>query len=526
MNERDGWLPAVLVLLVTPLAGHVLLSPYGFNPTDDGFFGAISRRLLSGEVPHRDFISLRPVLTPLLHAPEVWLGGERTFLVSRLVVWFELAATAWCWVRLAQRWTGSTERGPVQVALALVVLMLNHGITNHTTWPTTDGILLASAAFLCLSHDGSGAVRLGYLLLGLAPLCKQSFAPLLPITVVALGHGRRVGGWAWALVPAFVYAGAMALAGGVGPLVEQVFARRDIVERGIVAYTSVVPLSSGIACGVLGPWSGALLPLGVITFASTGLANGGFLDTPAFLLFWAAFGATLASGLTGGASRPAWRLGALALGTAWCASLSGGYNTPARAAGILALGLLVSSWPQQRSSDAPTASNAYRIGLLVTLLIVASCYGSGRTRHLYRERPRGELTERLDGVFPGAHGLHTNARTAAVLTDLRAAIDRAPDRLFAILPDFAGYWVAASQHNPLLIDWPNRGELRTPAIWRRFREHLEAQRGRIRLVVQKYSTETLHRGLARLDSRQYPVLAEVRARWRKVDETEFFEIYE
>src|SRR5918912_610006 len=69
------------------LVAHLLFSSLGFNPTDDGFILAYSRRLLDGQVPHRDFISIRPVGSSYLHLIEVVIGGDYTLWISRLFVW-------------------------------------------------------------------------------------------------------------------------------------------------------------------------------------------------------------------------------------------------------------------------------------------------------------------------------------------------------------------------------------------------------------------------------------------------------
>src|SRR3990172_49476 len=97
--------PALLLLpvgglLALTIAVHLIFSPLGFNPTDDGFTLAYSRRLLEGEVPHRDFIIIRPALSPLLHVREVWLGGDHTYWISRLVFWLQLAVISFLWTLL------------------------------------------------------------------------------------------------------------------------------------------------------------------------------------------------------------------------------------------------------------------------------------------------------------------------------------------------------------------------------------------------------------------------------------------
>lgn len=70
----------LILLGVLASVAHLLFSPLGFNPTDDGFVLAMSRRLLEGEVPHRDFISIRPVASAVFHKPLVALGGAVTQL--------------------------------------------------------------------------------------------------------------------------------------------------------------------------------------------------------------------------------------------------------------------------------------------------------------------------------------------------------------------------------------------------------------------------------------------------------------
>src|SRR5881392_1943649 len=98
-------LVGILFLLFVPLLSHWLFSWMGFTPTDDGFTLAYSRRLLDGQVPHRDFIIIRPFFSPLLHVPEVWLGGASTLWLSRLIVWLQFACLAAAWTLVCDRLT-------------------------------------------------------------------------------------------------------------------------------------------------------------------------------------------------------------------------------------------------------------------------------------------------------------------------------------------------------------------------------------------------------------------------------------
>ena len=88
------WVSLLLVLLAAT-AAHLAFSSFGFNPSDDGFILAGSRRVLDGQVPHRYFISIRPAGSYYLHAPIVWFGGSYTIWLSRWFVWLELMLIAW-----------------------------------------------------------------------------------------------------------------------------------------------------------------------------------------------------------------------------------------------------------------------------------------------------------------------------------------------------------------------------------------------------------------------------------------------
>src|SRR5262249_30576592 len=129
---------ACLFLLVVPAILHFTLSRFGFPYTDEGLMLAMSRRILAGEVPHRDFISIRPVGSSLLHIPEVLFGGERTFWISRAAVWVELCAIAWAWVRIVEKRLGSSGNILERVGVATVVLTLCTHNFPILAWHTID----------------------------------------------------------------------------------------------------------------------------------------------------------------------------------------------------------------------------------------------------------------------------------------------------------------------------------------------------------------------------------------------------
>src|SRR6266850_1768570 len=119
-THEPSVLDGLLFVFFVSLIAHFCFSWMGLIPTDDGFVMAYSRRLLEGEVPHRDFVSIRPLGSPLLHLPCVLLGGEHTYYVSRFIVWMEFACCAWLWTRIIETLLGSSLRRLDRLLLAVI----------------------------------------------------------------------------------------------------------------------------------------------------------------------------------------------------------------------------------------------------------------------------------------------------------------------------------------------------------------------------------------------------------------------
>src|SRR5919107_3687810 len=199
-------LVSVAFLLVVPTLAHLLFSWRGFAPVDDGFTLAYSRRILEGQVPHRDFIIIRPFVSPLLHTPFVLFGGEYTFWVSRFFVWFQFACISWAWVCIADRAFGN----PLDNATKLLVALASFAASVHyfvlTAWHTVDGLFLASIGmWMLLTRQHKGARIFAYLLIAAAYLCKQSFLFVATLSVLLLGDWREKKYWLTITLPAAGY---------------------------------------------------------------------------------------------------------------------------------------------------------------------------------------------------------------------------------------------------------------------------------------------------------------------------------
>ncbi len=546
-GHGGSWL-AVLTLLVLPLAAHLTFSTLGFNPTDDGFVLAASRRLLDGEVPHRDFISIRPAGSPLLHAPEVLFGGAATFWIARGLVWLEIAWIAWAWTQLARSLPGRRASTLAAFSGAAIAFVL----TSHTfpvmPWHTTDGLALVSAGLL-LARSSLPPTRLaGYALLGASALCKQNFVVAVPLAMAILGDWRRWSCWAAALAPLLLYGGFLLTMRAGAPALAQMGSQSDFVTSGVLPFVSnlwfVVGLGTGLLALGLGltglrgrplraraAWmSGAVVV--AVGMLGAGLTvdrgRGLYSDGGSFLLFGMALGALASCAATLGARDPCTRLGALAVSIAWAASVSVGYRTPALASAPLAIFLIASASAPFRRAEPSRRATFPAVTFALVALALVSVWFVARLRFVYRDRPAWELTRRLDDVLPGGRFLRTNENTFELMADLERAIQLTRGRPFAIVADFAAYWVKAPRRNPLPIDWPQTTELNRPELMDRVTRALEARRGAECVIVQRTYTANVPGGFRPLrpGNPYYYVVDFVRGRFRRTGETTYFDIYE
>ena len=530
MAERtrpaSAFLGAPAFLTLVPLAAHALLSPLGFNPTDDGFVLAYSRRILLGQVPHRDFIMIRPALSPLLHAPLVRWAGENTYLLSRLVVWLELAAIAWLWIGIIERLAARPWGPRARLILALIAFAATACEFPIMAWHTIDGLFLASAGLALCVRDGSRAKLVGYSLTGLACLCKQSFVFAGPLAALVLGDAKRPRLWIAMLAPGLLYA---AWAGAVGALpdaVLQLTSQTGLLTSGLLGYLRWevwIGALAGVAATRLGgkgrdERAGHRVSLAFAVLSllglSIGLATGTALRA-SFALFGLAGAATLARP----SDRPWRKAGLIVLIVAWSSSISVGYNYPGLAGGALMTLLLA------RVARRPeTCGRWAAAGAIAALLVVLGCFGWARTHHIYREDIAPRLTMALDGVLPGARGVRTNPNTYRFLAELEQGTKVALrfGKSYAILPDCPGWWVEARQANPLPIDWAQEIELKRPELMDRVIRALDAGRDTNIVIVSKAEARSLPK-LYRLG--HYDAVEHVRQRFTKIAESDLFELY-
>jgi len=524
-------------VIVVAVSCHFCFSWMGFTPTDEGFTLAHSRRILDGQVPHRDFIIIRPFFSPLIHVPEVWLGGASTLWLSRFVVWFQFACLAAVWTIIAERLTNRALSLSTAFFCGLICFAATVHTKHLTAWHTIDGLFFFFVGLaLCIQSINSAKLA-GYFLLGLAPLCKQSFVFAVPGVLLLLRDWRSMKFWVAGVLPGFLYLGYVLSTGGIFDAITQLTSHSEFLSTGILTYCQPrVLLPAGIGFGAahllshatargIRQWS-ALIVLYVTPFIGTAVSLGlGIMISSAFPLFGLCLGmAAYWTVFVKGSPGPK-RILSLALLAAWMASISGGYNSPALGAGALLVAVVVTILGQGPSWQRRLIG--YSLPAFCVLIVAG--FIVGRIQHIYRDQSAAHLNYPIGDVMPGGDGIYTNANTYAFLSDLRRAIEfvEQSHRKYAIIPDVAAYWAQAPQANPFPAVWPHGEELKTAPLLNRYFRSIDAGKIDTTVIVEKVAADNLANGFAPLpESSYFEVVLYVRRNLKKIHETEYFALYQ
>jgi hypothetical protein len=484
--------PVALGVWIFAVAGRI-----GFSPLDEGFIASQSRRILMGDVPHRDFISPKPVGSALIHLVDlaVPLPLFTTVRLMGLVefIAYSLVFAALIFGRPPWRWSAPQSIG------AAGSVLVNINAWPLMSWPTMDGLLAVAVGFALVragvERDLPRYWAGGLVCLGAAVFIKQSFvlAPLIGLIYVYWTDRRRaeprrarrraIGGLALVVLPGFLYVAVIAALGGLDEMVTQfgnapkiygrpiVYAFTPHAERtdflGLMAALAAVTVLT-VAIWRLGGWERPASPRARGAAAAHLALTGLF----AALVLWV----TLDEGLIGGGKwglRVMWVLGAVlvlrallqrridregfvVLAVAYMATLALGLQAPNLVTGTVVLFLFHRvfagaevSWEPLRRLRRPVIAVAITAAAVAT----AVTFVHARERHPYFDRPESGLTASLGGIAPDFDSLRTNPVTAEYLRTIKSCLDRYPASSVAVLPDNPSLYVVFDLHNPFPVDW-------------------------------------------------------------------------
>lgn len=553
LSTRLRWLEGsrlrvnLILCLCLPLAGHLCFSWAGYNPTDDGFILAGSRRILEGQVPHRDFISVRPPGSYLVHLPFVLWGGEFTYWLSRAFVCLQFALIARAWAILAAKYLDVLRSPREQILLTLIVFSLGLHHFPIMAWHSLDAVFFSTMGILLATNPRPGLQVAGYALLGFAPLCRQNFLPVLPAALLLLGGWRRPVLWLATGAPMAAFLCILCLLGALPDFIQQMTAPTQLASEGfrpqLLSWWVLPGIIWALALAVIERrprrrfrWTGLMICAPVLATAAALAVSVRCFEAASFVLLGLVAGlALLSHGSLGGAGRAPLGLPVLVVVLSWCVSISYGLNSPELMVGGLTAMALAYAWAAEcdRSGHLPNNDRppipilARPVAVLFSLAVLSvAALGWARCTHIYRDVAGWQLRYPLANVLPGGQLLRSNVNTCGFLADIRAIEAQITTQEMAILPDVAGYWVQSARTNPLPVDWPLERELPSPELVQRVVDRLEANRGRITILVQRVLAAKLGRELRPVPDEGYsPIVSYVRSHFSQTGQTRYFDLY-
>ena len=538
------FLSGLLFILLISSVCHLLFSKLGFNPTDDGFILAYSRRILQGEIPHKDFISIRPVLSPIIHLPILIVGKQNVLIFSRFFVWLELSFISWCWIIIIERFLKLKLTVLYKIILALITFFISVNSFQIMAWHTIDGLVLITTGLLLYTSSKNNWKNLSIFIISCSYLCKQSFI-FVPLAILLISDDwKKIKYWITIALPIIIYFTFSLFTNSFKDTFIQLTSKKGILT--IISFFNLErKLWTGIALGFILMTipifeiikssskydkikfiSYFLLSFIPLIYSCTTFLNYNYpnMVDHAFLLFGFVLGIVLFSFLANDEKNAELKnIGVVLIIVAFCVSLSMGASNPALFSGTLIGFLIIFSLSLIVNNNVKII---FKTLVILFLILLSISFFNIRTNYIYREQ-RGEyLTERLDNVLSGANGIFTNVNTYSFLADLKKAVQISLDsnKTYSIIPDIAAYWITSKERNPLPIDWTLDVELSDDILKNTVKNKLNYLRPDNYVIIDKIDTWELQNGFTPIGNNYY-IVNYVKSNFTKINETKYFEIY-
>lgn len=461
--------------LLLGLLYFYLYGRHGFGDTDQGFLQALGWRIQLGQLPYRDFIYVRPPLSPYLHS--LLASMDWGMWLERLLFYVMMAFSSLFATLSLQRFFSFRAVGISPLVFMVMAFVLSVHNYPPMPWHTVDGIFFGSLGIWLVARAGGDllAAYLGLLAMVAAALTKQAFYPMLLVgpALLLLLHPGKSSQWALALyvstlglllVGAWVFAGTWL----------EAFWRQttgvtnwdDLWAVGVVKYGKAALF---LVLPLLGVWwlqstyslrgwvkYAPMVLFWLFFFGMLGLHVFRSLQQQAFVPPSFGFGQAMFLLALGGAVRASWirdrgsflLLGMLAL--AWCSGISWGYATP-----MLFFSPMLFGFIHGVKEELEFRAPRYFYGLVCFLLFwtYAMLY-----QFPYREAPRDQITYELASIFPRYAGMYGGKEIYQKSLELKLLHQR-HGSAYTVLPAFPLAHCLTETVPVLPVDWAHNAEM-------------------------------------------------------------------
>lgn len=507
----------------------------GFNPSDDGVILAQSYRLLQGQIPHLDFISIRPVGSAVLHSLH-FISPLPLEISGRWLTLLQYLSYSLLWAWMIVRFTRIRKyRGLIFYPLiGITGFMLNQNFYNLFPWTTIDAIFWLVIALSFYLPDPSALFqKRGWLKVALitffaclSALSRQTFAlPFLILIAGLLYQGFRkkkwidmILGFAIGGVPVFLYASILIMNSAMPLLFQQLTGRTEIFETGIRQFSNQFWSSPLIWFYILvilllllfrlteGQKTGnvyrlSLIPIGRIAFAVLFIFLAfsiymwpDSLFGQSFMQFWLLILLWLFEETTKQVKKLQRRLFFWAVLISWTSAISLGDNAPVFALGIInitALGYILYQFAERGFSFRRLLKLQLAATFLLVILIVLGI--RMQKRQNYRDLSSANLEFSLKEIHSDFGNIRTNSNTYSYLEEIDRLYQELgfPHGRFVVLPNAAIIYPIMKTPNPMPVDWMQGAEFIGSEVYLedKIREVIESEE--IFFLIDKFDSKQI-----------------------------------
>jgi len=572
------WAWLIFVVLSVILIALNYAGSEGLNPTDDGVVLAQSWRIIQGEIPHIDFISIRPIGSGVLHTVHFLLPAP-VEITARYFVLFQFFIIAFSWVQFFRLKSNFKHELPISYQLSILLIAWMFGTYNYNlfSWTTIDALFWTSLGVYF--SERAFQIRRTWLLLAfgifafsMAVLSRQTFLFVFIFATIWIAwriyqskkYKDAMIALAIGLIPFFAYAILIAINDAGKAFILQMSGRTDFYDTAIhtfwIRFKSseilwinlgiiAISLFGGIAKRVshkVRAFFAALPAMRMIFIIETSLVLYFFYRTISyfagyesenylvpFLAFWILLDMLLLFVSIQENKLKNCLPGWIALFVAWVATISYGCNTPVFAFGILTIAII---WLYlKKYQDALLLrQNWLRIAFPALALIITIIAVKSQFEVNYRDLGKSQHTHKLSDINPAYGNISTNENSYAYFNAVDSLIQvfQAKNESFVFLPDNAIIYPIYRIKNPLPLDWAQTGEMPLQELAKPLHPddpfniiiQYRINEGVV-FAIQKYNTKTMYNGFDELEKWKYYYFSYITKNCDLLFETDFFTVY-
>ncbi len=572
MHERFSPLAWLILIVVSVFYISInYAGTEGLCPSNDGIVLAQSWRIIQGEIPHLEFISIRPAASAFLHTINFALPFPLE-TSARYAVLFQFFIIAFSWMQFFRLKSKFKHEIPNIYKISLLLIAWISSIYNYHLfpWPIIDAVFWSSLGFYIIERSFHvnrpvPGLSLGLMALILAALSQQAF-------VVVAGAG-----WIWALlriykkrdwktgiisvcisiIPLVLYgimiaandAGRAFLSQISGPLHHYKPAIANYLtqfEATNIKWVHILILCLSVIIGIVSRLSGKLhtflatLPaMRIIFLVETALVlyllydiSDYFINSTSwdiahlpFMAFWILFDLLVINVLVQrnkfNMCQPAW-FGLLIAGIS---SISIPDQTPVFSFGILIISILYLYLIKYQDALL-LKQNWLKVALpaIALLFCISGTYSQFRIN--YHDIAKSKQTHNLGSINEAYGNTHTNEYTWQYFNEVDSLVKSfaKKEKPFVFLPDNAIVYPVYRISNPLPVDRTHKTVLAGQK--ERFNKELiwKIDEGAL-FLIQKHDVKTMYNGFEKLNYDQYGYLQTIFTECELLDETRHFKIY-